>query len=259
MQRQGNYPPPKPRSYDIPGLEFAGTIEALGADVRDWQLSDHVLGLLADGGHATQVTVHERMLVRVPPALSLTEAAIVPEAFLTAYDALADKAALQAGDTVLVHAAGSGVGTAAIQLARAMGATQVLATSRSEWKRQQSLALGVDRAIDPERESLARAVGEATGDRGADIILDFLGGEMLAANVQAAALAGHIVQIAHLGGRSATLDIRTLMDKRLQLRGTTLRSRPPEAKMALTQQFAARWCPSWPMAACARCWIAALG
>ena len=140
-----------------------------------------------------------------------------------------------------------------------MGATQVLATSRSEWKRQQSLALGVDRAIDPERESLARAVGEATGDRGADIILDFLGGEMLAANVQAAALAGHIVQIAHLGGRSATLDIRTLMDKRLQLRGTTLRSRPPEAKMALTQQFAARWRPSWPMAACARCWIAALG
>lgn len=236
-QRKGNYPPPIPSDYEIPGLEFAGVVDKLGEGVNDWQLGDRVFGLLVAGGCAEQVLSHERMLMPIPPNLSFEQAAAIPEVFFTAYDALIDKANFQAGDTVLIHAGASGVGTAAIQLARVMGASTIFTTSRSDWKLEKCLQLGANRAINPNREEFDRVVLEETALRGVDIVLDFVGAEYLEKNMNAAALEGRIVQIAMLSGASAQIDLRKILSKRLRLQGTTLRSRAIEQKTILTQKF----------------------
>lgn len=151
-QRKGNYPPPIASQYEIPGLEFAGVVDKLGEEVSNWQLGDRVFGLLSAGGYAEQVLVHERMLMPIPANLCFEQAAAIPEVFFTAYDALIDKAKFQAGDTVLIHAGASRVGTAAIQLARVMGASTIFTTSRSTWKLEKSLHLGASQTINTAQE-----------------------------------------------------------------------------------------------------------
>lgn len=236
-QRKGNYPPPIASEYEIPGLEFAGVVDKLGEGVSNWQLGDRAIGLLSAGGYAEQVLVHERMLMPIPANLSFEQAAAIPEVFFTAYDALIDKANFQAGDTVLIHAGASGVGTAAIQLARVMGASKIFTTSRSSEKLEKCLDLGANRAINTVQEEFDRVVLDATASRGVDIILDFVGAAYLEKNLNAAALEGRIVQIAMLSGASAEINLQKILSKRLRLQGTTLRSRPIEQKMALTQKF----------------------
>ena len=242
-ERKGNYPPPIPSQYEIPGLEFAGVVDKLGEGVSNWQLGDRVFGLLVAGGYAEQVLIHERMLMPIPPHLSNEQAAAIPEVFFTAYDALIDKANFQGGDTVLIHAGASGVGTAAIQLARVMGASTIFTTSRSTWKLEKCLELGANRAINTAQEEFDRVVLDATASRGVDIILDFVGADYLEKNLNAAALEGRIVQIAMLSGASAEIDLQKILSKRLRLQGTTLRSRPIEQKMTLTQKFAKQILP----------------
>lgn len=242
-QRQGNYPPPIPSQYEIPGLEFAGVVDKLGAEVSNWCLGDRVFGLLSAGGYAEQVLVHERMLMPIPANLSFEQAAAIPEVFFTAYDALIDKADFSAGDTVLIHAGASGVGTAAIQLARVMGASSILTTSRSAWKLEKCLQLGATSAINTDEAQFDQVVLEATASKGVDIILDFVGANYLEKNLNAAALEGRIVQIATLSGANAQINLQKVMSKRLRLQGTTLRSRPIEQKMILTQKFAGQILP----------------
>lgn len=242
-QRKGNYPPPIRSEYEIPGLEFAGVVEKLGAEVSKWQLGDRVFGLLSAGGYAEQVLTHERMLMPIPPNLTFEQAAAIPEVFFTAYDALIDKADFSAGDTVLIHAGASGVGTAAIQLALVMGASSILTTSRSAWKLEKCLQLGATNAINTDEAQFDSFVLEATASRGVDIILDFVGADYLEKNLNAAALEGRIVQIATLSGANAQINLQKVMSKRLRLQGTTLRSRSIERKMTLTQKFAKAMLP----------------
>ncbi len=237
LQRAGRYPPPEPRpAHEIPGLEFAGTIEAVGPGVTAWQPGQRVCGLLPGGGYAELVVTHERLLIPVPSSLSLEEAAAVPEVFLTAFDALAERAGLRLGEVALIHAGGSGVGTAALQLAKAMGAS-VLVTVGSREKAQKALALGADQAIVYREASFPDVVLTYTNGRGADVIIDFVGGPYLEGNLRAAALEGRIVCLGTLGGAQGELPLGTLMAKRLRLMGATLRARPVEEKMRLTQLF----------------------
>ncbi|GAA6618835.1 NAD(P)H-quinone oxidoreductase [Scytonema sp. NUACC26] len=242
-QRKGNYPPPTPSEHEIPGLEFAGVVDKLGAEVSNWRIGDRVFGLLSAGGYAEQVLTHERMLMPIPPNLTFEQAAAIPEVFFTAYDALTDKANFQAGDTVLIHAGASGVGIAAIQLARVMGASLILTTSRTNWKLEKCRALGATYTINTAEAEFDRVVLDATASRGVDIILDFVGAEYLEKNLNAAALGGRIVQIATLSGSSTQINLQKVLSKRLRLQGTTLRSRPFEQKMTLTQTFAKQILP----------------
>jgi putative PIG3 family NAD(P)H quinone oxidoreductase len=246
LQRLGRYPPPGPRpQLEIPGLEFAGTVDRAGAGVTAWTAGDRVFGLLAGGGYADQVVAHERMLMRVPEGMGFPEAAAIPEVFFTAWDALVDKGGLRPNDAVLVHAAGSGVGTAAVQLARLLGAGRVVATTRTREKAGRLGSLGADRAVVVPDEEFGAAVLAETGNRGADVILDFVGAPYLERNLAAAALEGRIVLVSYLGGPQASLPLAAMLSKRLRLVGTTLRSRPPEQKMALTQRFVREILPSF--------------
>ncbi len=237
LQRMGRYPPPSLRpAHEIPGLEFAGTVERVGERVTTARPGDRVCGLLAGGGYAEYVVTHERMLIPIPEGMSFEEAAAVPEVFLTAFDALFPQADLRLGEVVLVHAGGSGVGTAAIQLARAAGA-RVLCTLGSAEKAARARELGAELAINYREQDWAAATREATAGRGADVILDFVGAPYLEQNVAAAAPQGRIVFIGTMGGAAGTLNIGLMMQKRLRLFGTVLRARPIEEKIALTQAF----------------------
>lgn len=240
LQRLGKYPPPGPKpAFEIPGLEFAGRVEKLGPEVAEWKVGDRVFGLLAGGGYAERVVTHERMLLPVPEGLRWVEAAALPEAYFTAWDALVERAGLRPGEALLVHAAAGGVGVAALQLARMLGAGALWATTRTPAKaerlRREGLADAVVAASEP--QEIARQVGERSGGRGADVILDFVGGPYLEANVALAAPGGRIVALSYLGGARGTLSVGALLFKRLTLVGTTLRGRPIEEKMVLTQRF----------------------
>jgi len=195
-----------------------------------------VMGLLAGGGYAEKVVVHERLVSRIPERLSFEEAAAVPEAFLTAHDALV-QAGFACGESLLVHAAGSGVGTAAVQVARAMGASRVFGTAGSPEKLERAKALGLDVGIDYRTEHFAEKIAEDTGGRGVDVILDFVGASYLEANVRALAEKGRMVVIGLMGGFSAELPLGPLLQKRLTIRGTLLRSRSLEEKAATTRAF----------------------
>ena len=243
MQCRGYYPAPKGAPQDIPGLEYAGEVDALGPGVvGPLKVGDRVFGIVGGGGLAEYVVAHERMAVPIPANLDFEQAAAVPEAFLTAHDALEARAGLRPGESVLVHAVGSGVGTAAVQLAHAMGCT-VFGTSRSADKLARAAELGLDVGIETPAEDFAEVVLERTGGAGVEVVLDLVGAPVLAGNLAALAPKGRLILVGLLGGGTGTVDLSTILRKRLRLIGTTLRSRPPEEKIAATRAFADRVVP----------------
>jgi putative PIG3 family NAD(P)H quinone oxidoreductase len=238
-QRQGHYPAPPGSPADIPGLEFAGEVEAVGEDAHGWREGDRVFGITGGGGNAEYLVADAGTLARVPECLSWTEAAAVPEAFMTAYDALVTQAQVERGETVLIHAIGSGVGLAGTQLARAWSATP-FGTARTadkiERAREYGLADGVVLADDP--EAFLPHAERWTNGKGIDVTLDLVGGAYVPADVRAAATRGRIMIIGTVAGATATVPIGMVLRKRLTLRGTALRSRTLEEKRAVAQAFA---------------------
>lgn len=237
LQRRGFYPAPPGVPADVPGLEYAGTVRAAGEAVRSLSPGDRVMGIVGGGAMATHLVVHEREALPVPDGMELTDAAAVPEVFLTAYDALFVQGGLGLGQRVLVHAAASGVGTAAVQLAHAAGVTTV-GTSRTPSKLERVRELGLDHAVVPEDGKFADAVREVLGGASPEVVLDLIGAAYLEENVKAIAPQGRIVVVGLLGGAKGTLVMPLLLSKRAHLLGTVLRSRPLEEKIALTQAFA---------------------
>ncbi len=239
LQRRGLYPPPRGTREDIPGLELCGEVAALGEGVIGWQPGDRVMAIAAGEAQAELAVVHERLLLRVPEGLSWEEAGAIPEAFMTAHDALFTLGGLRPGWPVLIHAAGSGVSTAAIQLVKAAGATAI-GTSRTADKLAKARALGLDHGIlvGKEEPRFADEVKKQTGGRGAAIVLDFVGAPYAAENLAALAPGGTIVVIGTMGGPRATVDLGLLMRARGRIIGTVLRPRPLEDKIAATQAFA---------------------
>jgi putative PIG3 family NAD(P)H quinone oxidoreductase len=238
-QRAGFYPAPPGVPPDIPGLEFAGDVAGLGDDVDSLSVGDRVFGLVGGGAQAEFVTVPAAHCVRVPESLDAVGAGGVPEVFITAHDAMVTQAELSAGETVLVHAAGSGVGTAAVQLGHAMGCT-VVGTSRTADKLRRCHALGLDHAVLAPRELDPVALAEAiTADAGpVDVVVDLVGGAYVVTDVRAAARLGRIVLVASQAGARADLEIGAVMSKRLRIHGTVLRARSVEEKTAATDAFA---------------------
>ena len=238
LQRKGRYPAPPGAPADVPGLEYAGHVEALGPGVELWKLGDPVMGIVAGGGMSTHVVVHAREAIPVPAGMAIEEAAAIPEVFLTAWDALFAQADMRAGQVVLVHAIGSGIGTAALQLARAVSAIAV-GTSRTADKLARARALGLAHGIEVARDEPAFAAAlEGEVGRRADVILDGVGGSYLGENVRALASRGTLVVLGLLGGASGTLPLGALLAKRARVVGTVLRARPLEEKAALARAFA---------------------
>lgn len=236
LQRRGLYPAPGPKpAHEIPGIEFAGRIAQLGERVTDWNVGDAAMGIVSGGAMAEQLVTHERMLQRVPDSVDLRDAAAIPEVFVTAHDALVTQGGLASGGTALVHAGASGVGTAAIQIARAVGATVVVTCSAA--KADACAELGANLALDYHGESWADAVLEATDGAGVNVVLDVVGGDYLAQNVRCVATQGRIIQVGVMAGADATFSLGALMPKRAALIGTVLRSRPLEQKIAANQAF----------------------
>ncbi|GAC1305314.1 MAG: NAD(P)H-quinone oxidoreductase [Vulcanimicrobiaceae bacterium] len=234
LERRGLYPAPG-AGPPIPGLEFSGVVRALGSRARAVAVGDAVCGIVAAGAHAERLTTHALAVAKIPPGLALRTAAALPEAYVTAHDALFARADLRLGETVLVHAVGSGVGLAALGLARRIGA-RTLGTSRTPAKLVRARGLGLDVGIVFDDDWLA-GVRAATDGRGADVILDFAGGSTLERNCAALAAGGRIVQIGALAGARATLDLGVLMAKRGTLHGTVLRSRSLAEKIGLHATF----------------------
>jgi putative PIG3 family NAD(P)H quinone oxidoreductase len=235
LQRRGFYPPP-PGASEILGLEVAGEVVELGEGVTGWAPGDRVMALLAGGGYAELVAVPAAQLMPVPERLSWTEAAAVPEVFLTAHDNLFTRGRLAAGETVLIHGGGGGVGTAAIQLAHRAGA-RVLVTAGSPAKLELCARLGADAGINHREEDFPTRVGELTEGRGADVILDVMGAAYLGRNLDALAVEGRLVIIGMQGGTQAEIDLNRLMRRRLTVLATTLRARPPEGKAEIVRRF----------------------
>jgi putative PIG3 family NAD(P)H quinone oxidoreductase len=244
LQRAGKYPAPPGAPPDIPGLEFAGTVEAVGPGVDSPQPGDRVMGIVAGGGQAEYLVTEAAHCARIPDSLEPVEAGGVPEAFITAHDAMVVQGELMTGQRVLVHAVASGVGTAALQLAQCLGAT-VVGTSRSKDKLERAAELGLDHpvlapsAMDIGDRQPAALAEEITGAAGGpmDVTVDLLGGPYLAVDVAAAASKGRIVIVGLIAGRAAELDMGSLLAKRLVVRGTVLRSRPSDEKADATHLF----------------------
>ena len=238
LQRQGRYPAPPGAPGNIPGLEIAGEVVERAAGASRWSVGDRVFGIIGGGGNAELAAIDERHLARIPDAMPFDEAAAVPEAFVTAHDALVTQVMMRPGESVLVHAAGSGVGLAAIQLVRAMGG-RCFGTARTAEKIERARPFGlVDGAvIGADANAVIDHVKRWTEGAGIDVILDLVGGPYLAAGVEAAAPRGRIVLIGLLAGRSATLNLGAILSKRLVLRGTVLRSRSADEKAAATAAF----------------------
>ena len=241
MQRMGLYPDPFPGDHEIPGLEYAGSVESCGARVSLWQPGDRVMGIVSGGAQAERVVVHERQAMAVPAAMTLVEAGGVPEVFLTAWDALVVQGGLTSGRWALVHAGASGVGTAAIQVAKAVGA-RVIATC-SAGKVQACRDLGADAVVDYSSEDFVAVAARETGGAGVDVVLDVVGGDYTERNVAALAVQGRIIQVGLLAGRAGAFNVGMLLPKRASLIGTVLRPRPLEEKIALTRRFAAEMLP----------------
>ena len=236
LQRRGLYPPPPGWPAEIPGLEYTGDVEALGEGADLWQVGDRVMGLVGGGGYAEYVVVPEREAIPVPDRLSHEEAAAIPEVFITAHDALFSQLRLGLGERLLIHAVGSGVGTAALQLAKAARA-KVIGTSRAAWKLERAQELGLDAGIDASQEDVAEAVLRETGGEGVDAILDLVGGPYLATNIDTLALKGRLIIVGLTAGRSAELDMGAVLRKRLHIVGTSLRMRPLEEKISAARAF----------------------
>ncbi len=241
LQRRGFYPAPKGAPADVPGLEYAGTVEATGRAVSRFSVGDEVMGIAAGGAMATHLVTHEREAIPVPKGMDLTVAGGVPEVWLTAYDALFRQADVGLGSRVLIHAVASGVGTAAVQLVKRAGAV-ALGTSRSAAKLERMAALGLDHGVHAAKGEFAAAVRDAVG--GVDVILDTVGGAYLGENVAALAPGGTMVVIGLMGGVKGELPLGVLLGKRLSIIGSVLRARPLEEKAALSQAFTRAVLPS---------------
>lgn len=242
LQRRGLYPPPPGWPDDVPGLEYAGWVEAIGEAVELWKVGDRVMGLVGGGGYAEYVVVPEREAIRVPEPLSFEEAAAVPEVFITAHDALVTQLQLASGETLLIHAVGSGVGTAALQLARIAGAT-VVGTSRSGWKLERAKELGLDVAIDSSERDVVSEVRAATRGAGVEAVLDLVGAPLLAANLECLAIKGRLIVVGLSGGRSAEIDLGVVLRKRVRIFGTSLRTRPLEERISVARRFESQVVP----------------
>jgi putative PIG3 family NAD(P)H quinone oxidoreductase len=230
LQRMGAYPAPPDSPRDIPGLELAGEVDAVGEGVTAVKVGDRVFGLAGGGTYAEQVVVHARTLVRMPEGLTFAEGAAIPEAFVTAYDAMVVQGRLAAGESVLVHAAGSGVGTAAVQIARVIGAFSI-GTARSSVKLDRARPMGLGEGVVVEGGKFAEKVNAITDGRGVDVVLELVGGGYLVEDLACVAPRGRIVLVGLLAGTRADLDLGLVLRKRIELRGTVLRSRPLEEKI----------------------------
>ena len=242
LQRMGLYPGP-PMDPEVPGLEFAGRVVATGDGVTRWSAGDPVMGITAGGGHAERLVVHQDQAVRVPQGMDLAMAGALPEVFITAWDALVLQGGLSAGGTALVHAGASGVGTAAIQLCRMVGA-EVLVTA-SAGKVDRCLSLGATRAVDYASEDWVAAVADHTAGRGVDVVLDVVGADYLDRNLDALAVGGTIVQVGVMGGGSATFGLGKMLFRRATLVGTTLRARSLDEKVSVSRAFEDRVVPGF--------------
>ena len=239
LQRQGLYPGPSMldgdgNAYEVPGMEFSGTVAAVGARVAGAKVGDPVMGIVGGGSYAEQLVTHERQLMPVPATVSLADAAAIPEVFVTAFDALVAQGGLTTGRTALVHAGASGVGTAAIQIAKAIGARIVVTTSTGKVERCREL--GADVVVDYTTDDFVAACKETTGGRGVDVVLDVIGGEYLARNVSSVGTGGRIIQVGVMGGGPAEVNLGVVLMKKAQIIGTTLRSRPVEEKIAICRR-----------------------
>jgi NADPH2:quinone reductase len=243
LQRLGQYPPP-PGISDLPGLEVAGTVSAVGPDVSRWREGDSVCALVAGGGYAEYCVVPEPQALPLPRGFRPGEAAAIPETFFTVWTNLFDRGKLTDGETVLIHGGSSGIGTTAIQLARAFGAT-VLTTAGSDAKCAACERLGA-RAINYRTSDFAQVIHEFTGAKGVDVVLDIVGGDYLQKNIECLAMHGRLIQIGLLGGSRAEINLRPLMQKRLTLTGSTLRTRSVAEKGAIARELEAR---VWPLLA----------
>src|SRR5262245_4990625 len=244
MQRMGLYPPPKGAS-DIPGLEIAGEVVALGEGVRRWKTGDRVTALVAGGGYAEYCPVHESNALPAPKGLSEVEAAAIPETFFTVWHNAFERGRLQSGETLLIHGGTSGIGTTAIMLAKAFGA-KVITTAGSPEKCEAARKLGADVAVNYKTEDFVAATKAATGGAGANFILDIVGGEYIDRNYEAAAVDGRIAQVSFTGSPRATVDFRRIMLKRLHHTGSTLRPRSLEEKASIARGLEEK---VWPLVA----------
>ena len=242
MQRLGLYPPP-PGAPDIPGLEVAGTVAALGPDASGVQEGDAVCALVIGGGYAEYCVAPASLCLPVPEALSTVQAAALPETFFTVWTNVFDRGCLASGESLLVHGGSSGIGTTAIQLAKAFGAT-IYVTAGSEEKCQACLELGADAAINYRDEDFVERISELTKERGVDVILDMVGGDYLPRNLESLAVEGRIVQIALQGGAKVEMNLLPIMLKRLTLTGSTLRPRTVAQKAMIAHSLREK---VWPL------------
>ncbi len=242
LQAQGLYPPPSGES-EILGLEMCGEIAAVGASAQGWQVGDRVLGLLSGGGYAQQVAVHPQMLIRLPDSWSFAQGAAIPEVWLTAFSNLFLEGGLQSGEKVMIHAGGSGVGTAGIQLSCAAGAT-VYVTAGAEAKLAKCRELGASLAVNYKEQDFFNEVMGVTADQGVDLILDPVGAAYLTQNLNLLRINGRLVIIGLLGGSTAEINLGAVLGKSLRVIGTRLRARPLTEKILITREFRERF---WPM------------
>lgn len=234
LQRMGLYPDPRNHRVEIPGLEYAGVVTAIGSDVSGWSIGDRAMGIETGGCHAEQVVTHARQALPVPSCVASRDAAAIPEVFLTAWDALVVQGGLTSGRWALVHAGASGVGTAAIQTAKAIGARIVVTCSAG--KMQACRALGADVVLERSPADWLGALRD-TVPGGVDVVLDVIGGDETERNLKAVRIDGTIVQVGLMGGANTTVNVGLILSKRITWIGTTLRARPIERKLALSQRF----------------------
>jgi putative PIG3 family NAD(P)H quinone oxidoreductase len=242
LQRRGAYPPP-PGASDIPGLEVAGEIAAVGAGVEGWRPGDAVCALISGGGYASMCVAPAPQCLRVPTSLDLVAAAAIPETFFTVWTNVFDRGRLQAGETALFHGGTSGIGTTAIQLATVRGAT-VFATAGSDDKVRACETLGARRAINYRTQDFVEVIRDVTGGTGVDVILDIMGGSYLNRNLAALAVDGRLVQIGLMGGETASVDLRRVLGRRLTITGSTLRPRSVAEKGEIAAALARE---VWPL------------
>lgn len=245
FQRKGNYPPPPGAPQDIPGLEVAGTIEAVGDNVTQWKPGDRVCALVIGGGYAKYCTAPEGSCLRVPENLTMVEAASLPETFFTVWSNMFDRGNLKPGETVLIHGGSSGIGVTAIQMAKALGST-VCVTAGSDDKCRFCEQLGASKAINYKQENFAEAINHLTNGKGVDVILDMIGGDYTPLNLQALANEGRLVMINSMNGKDVQVDLSIVMRKRLNITGSMLRSRDVDFKAAIAKQLKER---IWPLLA----------
>ena len=243
LQRMGFYPEPGPKkAHEVPGMELSGRVVAIGSRVANRAVGDEVMGIVSGGAYAERITVHERQLLPVPAGIAMADAAAIPEVGITAHDALVVQGGLRSGGWALVHAGGSGVGSMAVQIVKAMGARVI--TTVSAKKVDAVRALGADVVVDYGTDDFVDAVRDATGGRGVDTVLDVVGGDYLPRNVKALRIGGTIVQVGVMGGGQSSFDVASLLPKRAHLIGTMLRSRALEEKVLATRRFGAEVVPA---------------